>query len=121
MSKKATRRAARQSFPKAPAKPDRAKTYGQRPARRRRPARSSGPSGRPRLRPPSLKRAAIQGAILAALYFILIRFVWEQPGTTTLSYVVMPLLGFFMYTAIAYWLDKFMYRRRLRKLNDSSK
>ncbi len=121
MSKKATRRAARQAFPKAPPKPDRSKTYGQRPPRqaRSRPTRSAG-GARP-LRPPSVKRAAIQGAILAVLYLVIIRFFWTQPGTSTLTYILMPVLGFIIYTGVAYGIDKFTYQRRLRRLKDSSK
>ncbi len=119
MSKKQTRRAARQAFPKAPvsAKPaNRAKTYGQRSSRPTRSTRSA-----PALRPPTLKRAAIQGVILAVLYLLVIRFLWKQPGTTTLTYVIMPVAGFIIYTAVAYGIDKFTYERRLRKLKDRSK
>lgn len=120
MSKKETRRAARQAFPKAPVKPDRSKTYGQRPSPK---SRSSRPStaARPTLRPPTLKRAAIQGAILGVLYLIVIRFIWTQPGTSTLTYIIMPVAGFFIYTGVAYGIDKFTYQRRLRKLKGSSK
>ena len=91
MSKKATRRAARQAFPKTPPKPDRAKTYGQRTPRKSRSSTSAGRT-RPSLRPPSLKRAAIQGVILAILYIVVIRFFWQQPGTNTLTYVIMGVL-----------------------------
>ena len=59
--------------------------------------------GAPNLRAPSLKRAAIQGAVLAALYFILIRFIWKQEGGNAVTYVLFPLVGFVAYTAIAYW------------------
>lgn len=122
MSKKATRRAARQAFPKAPvrAKPaNRAKTYGQRSAR---PTRSSRPTrSAPALRPPTLKKAAIQGAILAILYLVVIRFLWKQPGTGTLTYIIMPVAGFIIYTAVAYGVDKFTYQKRLRKLKGPSK
>jgi hypothetical protein len=116
MSKKETRRAARQAFPKAPAV-----------------GRSSGSAGRstggakrkstgtPALRPPTLKRAAIQGAILAILYLILIRFIWKQENTGTITYVILPLAGFFVYTGIAYAVDRFTYKRRLRKLKGPSR
>ena len=116
MSKKATRRAARQAFPKAPTSGKSSKTG----------ARSTGTtrsrsSAKPALRPPTLKRAAIQGAILAVLYLILIRFIWKQENTSTITYVVFPLVGFFLYTGIAYAVERFTYQRRLRKLKDSSK
>jgi hypothetical protein len=117
MSKKATRRAARQAFPKAQPKPDRFKNYGTRP-----PARSrTAPATKRELKPPSLKRAAIQGAILVALYLILVGLIWKQPGTTALTYVILGIGGFIAYTAVAYGVDKFIYQRRLRKLKGSSK
>jgi hypothetical protein len=115
MSKKETRRAARQAFPKASTGKN-SRTTG----------RSVGGSKRkstakPGLRPPTLNRAAVQGAILAVLYLILIRFIWRQENTSTITYVIFPLAGFFIYTAIAYAIDRFTYQRRLRKLKDSSK
>lgn len=116
MSKKETRRAARQAFPKAPASGKSSRTA----------VRSTGgargkSSAKPALRPPTLKRAAIQGAILAVLYLILIRFIWKQENTSTITYVVFPLVGFFIYTGIAYAVDRFTYQRRLRKLKGQSK
>lgn len=120
MSKKEKRRAARAAFPKAAPRPDRSKTYGQRPSPKARSPRTA-PTGRQTLRPPTLKRAAIQGAILAVLYLFIIRFVWTQPGTTTLTYIIMPVAGFVVYTGVAYAIDKFTYQRRLRKLKGPSK
>lgn len=73
------------------------------------------------MRPPTLKRAAIQGAILAVLYFIVIRFIWRQPDTSTLAYVIFPVAGFVVYTGIAYGIDRFTYQRKLRKLKGLSK
>lgn len=125
MSKKQTRRAARQAFPKAPvsARPaNRSKTYGQRSAR---PSRSTRPTrstrSAPVLRPPTLKRAAIQGAILAVLYLLVIRFWLKEENTGTLTYIIMPVAGFIIYTGVAYAIDKFTYQRRLRKLKGPSK
>lgn len=124
MSKKETRRAARQAFPKAPGVSK--SGAGARGKSSRTASRGSGTSGRrraaqPRLKPPTLKRAAIQGAILAVLYLIVIRFLWRQPETSSLSYVIFPLAGFFIYTGIAYAIDRLTYQRRLRKLKGPSK
>jgi hypothetical protein len=120
MSKKAMRRAARQSFPKTPPKPDRSKTYGQRPARRSR-SGSAGSAGRRPLRPPSLKRAAVQGVIMAVIYLVVIRFIWKQSEATTATYVIAPIIGFVIFTGVAYGVDKFTYARRLRKSGGSQK
>ncbi len=120
MSKKETRRAARQAFPGGGTTTVRRRDTirGQKP-----PAvsKSKKTVGRQTLRPPRLKRAAIQGAVLAVLYLIVIRFLWKEPGTSTATYVIMPVAGFIIYTAVAYAIDKFTYQRRLRKLKGSSK
>jgi phosphatidylglycerophosphate synthase len=58
---------------------------------------------------------------LAALYLIVIRFVWREQGTTTATYVIFPLAGFFVYTGLAYAIDRFTYQRRLRKLKGPPK
>jgi len=116
MSKKATRRAARQAFPGgAPTVKRRDYVRGTKPQQPSK--KKDGAAG---LRPPSFRRAVIQGAILAALYFILIRFIWNQGGSA-LTYVLLPLIAFVAYTFIAYFIDKYMYQRRLRKLKGQSK
>jgi hypothetical protein len=75
-----------------------------------------------------LKRAAIQGAILAALYFVVIEYVWVQKdpatgqkATSTTTSLFIALVGFVVYTGIAYAVDKFVYQRKLRKLKGSPK
>ena len=120
MSKKETRRAARQAFPGggAPTVRRRDTIRGTKPA----PAsKSKRRSSEPALRPPTLKRAAVQGAILAVLYLIVIRFLWKEQGTSTATYVIFPVAGFVIYTGVAYAVDKFTYQRRLRKLKGTSK
>ena len=116
MSKKETRRAARQAFPKSPSS-----TKSSRAGVRSTGGAKSKSTAKPALRPPTLKRAAIQGAVLAVLYLILIRFIWKQENTSTITYVILPLAGFLLYTGIAYAVDRFTYQRRLRKLKGSSK
>lgn len=126
MSKKETRRAARKAFPQAkPGTLTKGSGRGSRSA-----AKSGVPRdarGRP-LRPPTFKRAAIQGAILAVLYFVVIEFVWVQKDpatgekvTSTTASLFIALIGFIVYTGIAYAVDKFVYQRKLRKLKGSSK
>jgi hypothetical protein len=124
MSKKETRRAARQAFPKAPAPTKSSKTALRgtgAPRSRSTGGTKSKASTQPALRPPTLKRAAIQGAVLAALYLIVIRFIWKEENTSAITYVIFPLAGFFIYTGIAYGIDRWTYQRRLRKLKGSSK
>ena len=124
MSKKETRRAARQAFPK-PANVAKsgagARGRGYKTGSRTSGAARGRGTARPTLRPPTLKRAAIQGAILAVLYVIVIRFLWPQEGTTAAEYIIFPIVGFVVYTGIAYAIDRFTYQRRLRKLKGPSK
>jgi len=122
MSKKETRRAARQAFPGGPPQErrrDNIRGTKPQPVSKKRQGRGGG--ARQNLRQPSLKRAVIQGAILAVLYFILIRFIWKDPGANWTTYIVVPLVGFVIFTGVAYGVDKFTYQRRLRKLKGSSK
>jgi Flp pilus assembly protein TadB len=118
MSKKATRRAARQAFPelKNPA-----------PARSRFDTRATNPRGSKSrssasqaLKTPTLKRAAIQGFIVAALYFIFIQWIWKSGAAPAVN-LFYAAGGFVLYTGVAYWVDKFKYQRKLRKLKGSSK
>jgi hypothetical protein len=106
MSKKETRRAARQAFPGGPPT-----------VQRRDHIRGTRPQPTSKKKPgaPNLR------AILAALYFILIRFIWKQEGGNAATYILFPLVAFVAYTAIAYGIDKYMYQRRLRKLKSQSK
>ncbi len=114
MSKKATRRAARQAFPKAPAVGT--KSSG---------GKSSAAKGKARsqaLKPPSWKRAMIQGAILAALYFVVIQFIWKGDNPPNVwGSLLIAVVGFIAYTCIAYLVDRFNYNRRLRRLKGSAK
>jgi hypothetical protein len=119
MSKKETRRAVRQAFPKAK-HPPAARTAGGNRYKSSTANRGRVPA-RQALRPPSWKRALIQGAVVAVLYLIVIRFVWRQEGSGWGTYIIFPVAGFFIYTGIAYSIDKYTYQRRLRRLNGSSK
>jgi hypothetical protein len=131
MSKKATRRAARESFPKVPArgtKPAGTKSAGTKYAG----SKSSAASQRKgraaqALRPPSWKRAVIMGAVLAILYFVVIQYLWTpkdaagNPTSNVWGSLLISFIGFVAYTLIAYFVDRFNYNRKMRKLKGSSK
>ncbi len=122
MSKKATRRAARQAFPKAP--PVGTKSSSGKSAYGSSKSKGKGPQG---LRPPSWKRAVIQGAILAILYFVVIQYIWapkDAAGNRTANVwgsLLISVIGFVAYTCVAYLVDRFNYNRKLRKLKGSAK
>jgi hypothetical protein len=121
MSKKQTRRAARDAFPKAKtptpaAKPSGGK-YSSKSARTK--AKAASPQA---LKRPSWKRAAIQGGVLAVLYFMVIQFLWKGTSTPNIyGSLLIAVIGFAAYTCIAYFIDRFNYNRKLRKLNGPTK
>jgi len=118
MSKKEKRRAARQAFPQGKASPVLRSRYDL-PAGGSRGRRRSAVA-KPGLKPPSLKRAAIQGVILAALYFVIIQWLWKSNAPVGAN-LLFSAAGFLFYTGAAYWLDRFRYQRALRKSKSSSK
>jgi hypothetical protein len=115
MSKKQTRRAAREAFPKAKAPVAKPRPTG---------GKYSSKSAREKaktqtvqtLKPPSLRRAAIQGIILAVLYFVII-YVWQKGGGLSLwGALLIAVTGFVFFTVIAYFIDRWQYNRKLRRL-----
>ena len=79
---------------------------------------SSGPI----VKKPSVKRALVQGAVLGVLYFVVIQYVWKgtsQPNVW--GSVLISFIGFAAFTAISYFVDRFTYNRRLRKLKGFGK
>ena len=119
MSKKEIRRAARQAFPKAKSG---SAQRGKAGARGRATSGSRGRSAASSqtLRPPTIKRAVITGAILAILYFVLIQWGWKS-GASTSTNLLISLILFFVYSGVAYGVERFKYQRKLRKLKGSSK
>jgi hypothetical protein len=122
MSKKATRRAARQAYPQAKTSSG-TKSSGA----------SGGQGGKKKakgvqgLRRPTWKRAAIQGAILAILYFVVIQFLWVpkdengQPTSNVYGSLLIAGIGFVVYTGVAYMIDRYTYNRKLQKLKGPTK
>jgi hypothetical protein len=135
MSKKANRRAARQAFPKAkPVAASRGRYAGGTRGRTSAPSRSRGQGVRSRgqanrsraqggsqtLRPPTIKKAVITGAVLAFAYFAVIQWAWKSGGTTEANALV-SFLVFFLYAAVVYGVEWWKYRRKLRSMKGSSK
>jgi hypothetical protein len=130
MSKKANRRAARQAFPKAkPVAAPRGRYAGGTRGRtsaggaRSRAAaasRSRAQGGSQTLRPPTIKKAVITGAVLAFAYFAVIQWAWKSGGTIQ-SNALASFLVFFLYAAVVYGVELWKYRRKLRSMKGSSK
>jgi hypothetical protein len=126
MSKKQTRRAARDAFPKAKAPAPAPRPAGGKYSSKS--ARTKAKAGSPQaLKPPSWKRAAIQGAVLAFLYFLVVQFFLspkDAAGNRTANIwasLLVAVVGFVAYTCIAYLVDRYNYNRKLRKLKGPAK
>lgn len=132
MSKKATRRAARDAFPKAPVPaPKRGTKYTPRASgakytsksQKQRAKTSGGAQG---LKPPSWRRAVIFAGVLAVLYFVMIQYLWVpkdengNPTSTVWGSLLIAVIGFVVFVFIVYFTDRFTYQRKLRKLKGGS-
>ena len=117
MSKKATRRAAREAFPKAKNPPPKRNAYGQRPSRTSGGGR--GRSGPPTPKPANWRKAVLWGVIMAVLYFVVIQWIWKAGGMTTLGNAIVALVGFVIFAVVVYGTDHFKYQRYLRKKGPS--
>lgn len=122
MSKKETRRAARQAFPKAKGTtPVKSRSSGGAYTRRTSSNRGrSAPVGRVP-RPPTIKRSAIHGIIWAAIYFIFITWIWKSAGSTLQVNAILSAMGFLLFTVVFYFVDWFKYRRYVQKQKGPSK
>ena len=118
MSKKETRRAARQAFPKAKTPPPKRGAYGQRTRSSAKP-KSSG-SSRQGVRPPSPRRAIITGIVMAAIYFVLIEYAWSS-GASTGANLLIAVIALVVFAGVVYGVDRWKYRRYLNKQGKSSK
>ena len=114
MSKKETRRAARDAFPKAKTPPPTKGAYGSR-------SRPSGgnrsrtaTAARTGVRPPSIRKAVISGVAMAVIYFLLIQYGWKS-GAGTLGNFIVAVIGFVIFAGVVYGIDRFKYQRYLRK------
>jgi hypothetical protein len=122
VSKKEIRRAARDAYPKAKGASAARKGTGGAYSKR---SVASGPrtaAGRSVARPPSIKRSALIGVIWAALYFVIIQWLWKS-NAGLVANIVSSVIGAFVFTGVFYAVDWFKYRRYRRQHDnkDSSK
>jgi hypothetical protein len=88
----------------------RAQSRRGRTAAKGRPQRGAGP------KPPTWGSAVLKGVMAAALFFGLTAFVFKQSVGAAAS-----LAGFMLvfYIPMGYYVDRFMYQRHLRKLEEA--
>lgn len=86
----------------------------------RRAARQTGQKPRAGMRPPTVRRSLIQGAILAVLYLVLVRWVFNtEERELVVDDVVLAGIFLFMYAGLIHVWERFLYNRRLRKEQES--
>lgn len=116
MSKKATRRAAREAFPKAktpPARRSRLDPPQHRSSSAKR--KGGGSANRPGVpKPPSIRRATISAGIMAILYFVMIQYAFKMGGTIGFNLLI-AFVAFIIFAAVVYATDRFRYQRYLKK------
>lgn len=121
MSKKATRRAARDAFPKAKTPPPKTRgAYGSRSRTVGGGRSRAAAAARTGVGPPSWKKAVISAAVMAVIYFLLIEYGWKS-GASTLGNVIVAAIGFVIFAGVVYGIDTVKYRRYVRKHKSSLK
>jgi hypothetical protein len=84
-------------------------------------ARSAySPAARRTLRPPTLKKSAVQGAILTVLILVVWRFVTKQ-HLPLYSYAYLGVIFFVAYTMLTFYWQRYLYNKQLRKQQGSPK
>lgn len=122
MSKKETRRAAREAFPKAKNPAPKKSTYSRysrssRPARPQAPAtkaRSSRPAT-PGARKPTWRGSFIYAAFMVAIFLLAITF-FGHTRLNFLGYVVLGLAMFVVYAPLAYFTNTYSYKKRVERM-----
>ncbi len=119
MSKKATRKAAREAFPKAKV-PVSTKSSGGKYSSKAARQKATVTRGAQGLKPPSWKRSLIIGLGLGVAYFLMTHY-WQKDKLNIWGELLISFLGFVFFTLISYFTDKWTYERRKKKLQGSSK
>jgi hypothetical protein len=126
MSKKATRRAARDAFPKAPVPTKPGAKYAARPAGGKYTSKAAKEraktQGGQMLKPPTWKKSLIVGLFLAVIFFLM-TYYWRtgDKHPTVWGALLVSAIGFIFFTLISYFTDKWTYERRKKKLQGSGK
>lgn len=127
MSKKATRRAARDAFPKAPPAPvKRGAKYAPRPSGGKYTSKAAKQRARTTpgtvrgMKPPSWKRSLIIGFGLAIAYFLMTHY-WQKDAVNIWGELLFSAIAFIFLVPISYFTDRWSYNRRLKRLQGTGK
>jgi putative copper export protein len=72
-------------------------------------------------KPPSLKKSAIAGVIMGALYFVFIQYAWKTGSATVWGNLLFAVVACLVFMAVVYVTDRYKYQRYLRKKNAAPK
>lgn len=78
-------------------------------------AKTSGP------RRPTIRRAIIQGAILSAIYLVIVRVFMKNAERAIWVDAFWTLIFWAFYSAFIYYWETFLFNRRQRKLKEGKK
>lgn len=74
--------------------------------------KTSRPTGPKR---PTVKRAIIQGAILSAIYMVIVRLFMKDPGRSIWVDAIWTVIFWAFYATFIYYWETFLFNRRQRK------
>lgn len=78
-------------------------------------AKTSGP------RRPTIRRAIIQGAILSAIYLVIVRVFMKDASRAIWVDAFWTVIFWAFYTSFIYYWETFLFNRRQRKLKEGKK
>jgi Flp pilus assembly protein TadB len=76
---------------------------------------------KPALVRPNLRRALLQGAILTAVYVVVMWLFFRSQLPVWWAAIIYVLVFFAMYTGFVYFWENFLYSRRLRRQQQGGK
>lgn len=92
-----------------------AKKEARRAIRQAQQKKDSGP------RKPTIRRAVIQGAILSALYLVIVQIFMKNESRPIYVDVFWTLIFWVFYSAFIYYWETFLFNRRMRKQQGGKK
>lgn len=92
-----------------------AKKENRRAVRQAQTAKITGP------RRPTIRRAVIQGAILSAIYLVIVRLFMKDSARAIWVDAIWTVIFWAFYSTFIYYWETFLFNRRQRKLKEGKK
>jgi hypothetical protein len=88
----------------------------------RRAVRQSQRTGKPAgPKRPTIKRAVIQGAVLSAVYLVIVQIFMKDPSRSIWVDLFWTAIFWIFYSAFIYYWETFLFNRRQRKQKEGKK